>query len=60
MLSARAVFGPGAGRNSVRNRFGRVGNFFRLGMAWMPFLQFYPLFVASRPSDVFGDGMKNP
>jgi hypothetical protein len=29
-------------------------------MAWMPFLQFYPLFVASRPSDVFGDGMKNP
>ena len=53
-------FRSGAGRNSVRNRFGRVGSFFRLGMAWMPFLQFYPLFVASRPSDVFGDGMKNP
>ena len=52
MLSARAVFGPG--------QIERVGNFFRLGMAWMPFLQFYPLFVASRPSDVFGDGMKNP
>lgn len=60
MLSARAVFGPG----QIETPSGIVSGVseisFVLGWAWMPFLQFYPLFVASRPSDVFGDGMKNP